>query len=419
MQPDSSIATQAGHQRVTVALLFAAYLAGFGVFLPFFPVWLDALGMSASWIAVLVAVPLVTRVLTTSLVADAAERFDDPRMPLFGLSLATMAVFAILPLSTLAPATSGLFTNPWAVLVLLAVVAVAWNALLPLCDALGIQVARQSGVAYGRMRVWGSIAFIAASFLAGGLVERYGALVVPWLVLATFIVLVAVTAGLPASLSQPEGANRGQGQGAIAHVARPRLRSGWLFFLRRKGAVSVFIGAGLIQASHAVLYGFASLSWAAQGFSETTIGLLWAFGVLCEIVLFAVSAPIVARIGARGLLILGGIGASVRWLLLALSPDLAVTALVQVLHAFSFGMSHLAVIAYVQRRARARELRGAQGVYGVVSGAIMAVATLACGPLYEAFGTRAYLAMVLMTLVGSAIIIVNRLRVPGSAPRRG
>lgn len=391
-----------------MAALFAAYLAGFGVFLPFFPVWLDWLGLSAGWIAVLVAVPLIVRVLTTSLVTDFAERFDDPRIPLFGLSLITALVFAVLPVSGLVPSWSLMFSNPLALLAVVALMAIGWNALLPLSDALGIQLSRQSGADYGRIRVWGSIAFIVVSFGAGALVDRYGPALVPWLVLATFAVLVVVTGCLPRSFVQPKLIQS-------TSAAAPKLRSGWVFFLRRKGAMSVFIGAGLMQASHAMLYGFGSLSWANQGFSETAIGLLWAFGVFCEIVLFAVSAPIIARLGARGLLIIGGLGATLRWVIFAFTPDLAFTAGLQILHAFSFGMTHLALISYISRRARPRELRAAQGVYGVVSGAIMATATLAAGPAYQAFGASAYLAMAVMTALGVAIIFINRLRVPGAA----
>lgn len=410
MQPLASIATQAGHQRVTVAALFAAYFAGFGVFLPFFPVWLDWIGLSAAWIAVLVSAPLIVRVMTTSVVSDAAERFDDPRKPLLALALLATVAFAIVPVASLFAGGPELIATPWVLLVVIGLMAVGWNALLPLSDALGIQLSRQSGADYGRVRVWGSIAFVASSFAAGAVVDRYGVQTVPWLVLATFGALILVCTVLPRSFVQPKVV------AVPGEVTRkPKLRSGWMFFLRRKGAMSVFIGAGLMQASHAFLYGFGSLSWAAQGFSETAIGMLWAFGVFCEIVLFAVSAPIIARLGARGLLILGGIGATIRWAVFAFSPDLAFTGLLQILHGFSFGMTHLALITYVQRRARPRELRAAQGVYGVVSGGLMAVATLAAGPLYAAFGAMAYLGMGAMTALGVVIIFVNRVRIPGGA----
>lgn len=388
-----------------MAVLFAAYLAGFGVFLPFFPVWLDSQGLDAGWIAILVAVPLVVRVLTTSLVTDHAERFADPRRPLVLLSIFTLLVFAVLPVAEFLSTDNIWLNRPWAILAVVALMAIGWNALLPLSDALGIQVARVTRTDYGKMRVWGSIAFIAVSFAAGAVVEIYGAVSIPWMVVFLFFLMVVACFCLPRSMANASADKPGSNA--------QKTRSGWVFFLRRKGAASVFIGAGLIMSSHAVLYGFGTLSWASRGFSETTIGLLWSFSVFCEVVLFAMSGPIIAKIGARGLLILAGLGATLRWVVFAFAPDLPLTIVLQVLHAFSFGMTHLAVIAYISRRGRARELRGAQGVYGVVSGALMAIATLAAGPLFSTFGPMAYMAMACMSAVGALIIFINRLRVPG------
>lgn len=393
-----------------MAVMFAAYLAGFGVFLPFFPIWLDMQGLQADWIAILVAVPLIVRVLTTSLVTDYAERFVDPRRPLLVLSILTLLVFAVLPVAEFLSTENIWFNRPWAILLVVALMAVGWNALLPLSDALGIQVARVTHTDYGRMRVWGSIAFIAVSFAAGAMVERYGAGSIPWMVVLLFSLMVLACANLPQSMANATAETSGS--------QTRKTRSGWVFFRRRKGALAVFVGAGLFMASHAMLYSFGSLSWASQGFSETTIGLLWSFGVFCEVVLFFVAGPIVEKIGARGLLILAGVGATFRWVVLAFTPDLAMTAFLQVFHAFSFGMTHLAVIAFISRRGRARELRGAQGVYGVVSGALMAVATLAAGPLFGALGAMAYLTMAAMTAVGAAIILIHRVQVPGGVVRQ-
>ncbi|MEM6712106.1 MAG: MFS transporter [Pseudomonadota bacterium] len=428
MQPPPSIAPDARHQTVTIAFLFAAYLASFGIFIPFFPVWLDSVGMNPSWIAVLVAVPLIMRVFTTSFVADRAEGFDDPRLPLLWLSVAATSCFAFLPLSTVFTVSEHLVHNMWAVLVVVAVMAISWNALLPLCDALAIQHVRRTGASYGKVRSWGSAAFILASFVAGVAVEVYTPVVIPWLILVTLASLILASAVLPRSFagrayrgSPPRTAGAGDGaDGALdaQEGDRPKLVGGLRFLMSRKGALSVFVGAGLMQASHAVLYGFASLSWGAQGFSDTAIGFLWSFGVACEIALFWVSKPLIDRIGARGLLILGGIGGTVRWVALAMMPDLGVTALLQILHAFSFGMTHLATIEYAARRAGPRELRAAQGVYGVVSGALMAVATLASGPLYEALGAGAYIAMGALTTLGAIIIVVDRVSVPGGQHER-
>ncbi|MEM1289760.1 MAG: MFS transporter [Pseudomonadota bacterium] len=394
------IPPQAGHQIVTISALFAAYFGGVGVFIPFFPVWLQSIGLSTGWIAVVVAAPLLVRVATTSLVSDWAERFGDPRRPLRVMALLALALFALLPMAIVVPALTFLLAGPYPVLIIVAAMSVGWNAVLPLSDALAIQVSRATGAAYGRLRLWGSLAFIVVSTSVGWMVATFGVGVVPWIILAHLFAFYVVAILLPrAVVSKSESITR-------------KKRSGWLFFFRRKGAMSVFIGVALIQASHAVLYSFGSLSWGQQGFSESAIGALWALGVAVEIALFAVSKPIIAHIGARGLLLVGGSGAVLRWIALATTPDLVLTIPLQVLHGFSFAMTFLALIAYVERRARPNELRAAQGVFAVISGAIMGLATLAAGPLFEAFGPVSYLAMAGMASIGTAVLLVNRLTVP-------
>ena len=47
-------------------------------------------------------------------------------------------------------------------------------------------------------------------------------------------------------------------------------------------------GAGLIVASHGLLYGFASIYWKAVGISDSAIGLLWAWSVGAEVAIFMI-----------------------------------------------------------------------------------------------------------------------------------
>jgi len=81
----------------------------------------------------------------------------------------------------------------------------------------------------------------------------------------------------------------------------------------------LFVASGAaLQSSHQLYYGFGTLYWRELGFSDPVIGVLWAEGVVAEIVLFWLSAPLVARIGPLGLMALGGVAGILRWSLLGL-----------------------------------------------------------------------------------------------------
>ncbi len=168
--------------------------------------------------------------------------------------------------------------------------------------------------------------------------------------------------------------------------------------------LAVAAAASLTQGSHALYYGFSTMEWRAAGISGITIGVLWAIGVLAEIVLFAFSARL--AIGPTMLLMLGAAGAILRWGAMAFDPPTAVLLPLQLLHAASFGAAHLGAMGFLAR-AVPRELAAtAQGLVATVSGIVMASATGLSGLIYAASGSFAYLAMAAMGLAGFACALI-------------
>ena len=170
--------------------------------------------------------------------------------------------------------------GPLAIGLLALGLAVAQAAVLPLTDlAVTDAVRRDPRLTYGRIRLWGSITFLATNVASGALIGFAGAGVVVWLLAALSLASLGVAwIGLPEPGSEPAEA---------AHVFEPPgaepLRALWW----------ALAAAACIQASHAALYGFASLDWTARGFPDATIGVLWAVGVVAEIALFAALGPAV------------------------------------------------------------------------------------------------------------------------------
>ena len=162
--------------------------------------------------------------------------------------------------------------------------------------------------------------------------------------------------------------------------------------------VAVAAAASLIQASHAIYYGFSTLDWQAAGLGGVTIGALWSLGVLAEIVLFAVSGRL--PIGPTALLMIGAAGAVVRWSAMALDPPLILLPPLQCLHALSFGATHLGALGFIARAAPAAFGASAQGYLAVAQGLVMAGAMGLAGVLYARFGDLAYWAMAIAAGAG-------------------
>ncbi len=74
------------------------------------------------------------------------------------------------------------------------------------------------------------------------------------------------------------------------------------------------------------------------------VGYLWSLGVVAEIVVFALSNRLFRRWRTRDLLLLSGVCALVRWLLLVATIELPWLIVGQILHCGSFTVCHLAAM---------------------------------------------------------------------------
>lgn len=392
--------TEAERERrqfaVRVSFLFAALAAIIGTNMPYLPVWLDWAGLSAGEIAVVTATPLLVRVAVTPVIAFAADRAGDHRKFLIGLSWA-----GLLGLLALAQAR-GL----WPILFWMLVFSLAWTTIMPLTETVAMSGVKAAGLDYGRMRLWGSLSFIAASFIGGWVVEGLGAASAIWLV----VIGAALTTAAAHGLARPIGLGR-----LKAATSPPRLSLTDAASLARSRPFLIFLAAGgLTSASHAVFYTFGTLHWRAVGLSTGWSGTLWAISIVAEVALFAYSAAVVRRIGPVQLIALGAGAGVIRWLAMGFDPPLALLVPLQLLHALTFGATHIGAVHFIGRAVPETQAGTAQALYASVTGGIaMGSTMLAAGPLYAAYGGRAYWAMAMVAaaaLVASLVLLKARPR---------
>ena len=381
-----------------VSMLFAAVFVVGGTNTPFMPMWLDWRGLAPSEIAAVMAAPLFVRVLVTPAIAFAADRAGDHRRFLIGLSWGGLG--ALLALSQ----SSGF----WPILFWTLLFALAWTTIMPLTETVAMSGVKAAGLDYGRMRLWGSLSFILATFCGGWAVDRLGAACAVWLVVLG-AVLTTIAAHM---LARPIGLWR-----LKAATSPPRLELADAIGLLRSRVFLIFLLAvGAVQAAHAVFYTFGTLHWREQGLSAGTAGALWAIGVIAEIGLFAYSAAVLRRLGATQLIMLGAAAAMLRWLAMGFDPSLAWLIVLQIAHGLTYGATHIGAIHFMARTLPESQIGTAQALYASVTGGIaMGAAMLVAGPLYAAYGGHAYWAMTLLAGAGLAAAVAL-MRMPPVAP---
>ncbi|MDX1541495.1 MAG: MFS transporter [Geminicoccaceae bacterium] len=365
-----------------LAGFYGTMFGAIGIHLPFWPVWLEsARGMTPGEVGLLLAAMYWPRVVASLVLARLADRSGSRKRLVVALAatgFVTTALFAM---------ADGF----WPLLALSLLSGAAMSGLLPLGEATALEEARATGFDYARVRLVGSLTFVLAAAGAGLAVERHGAdLILPLLLLSLGVVLIAC-------LTMPDGrrpAARGGGL-AIAQVAR------------LDGLWPVLTAAALIQVSHAVYYGFATLHWRAAGLGGGTIGWLWAEAVVAEVILFGIAGPLVARSRPASLLVAVAVLGAARWLGTAATTDLAALMVIQALHAATFGLTHLATMRHLQDVAPAHALATAQGLFASLLALLFGLMTPLAGWLYGGLGRLAFLVMAGLPVVAMLLLFAS------------
>jgi MFS transporter, PPP family, 3-phenylpropionic acid transporter len=361
-----------------LALFYAAYFAAVGIYLPFWPVWLESRGLDATEIGYVLAAAFWPRVVTNLLIPSISDRLGERRRPMILLTAATLGGLILFAVAR----------DFWPLLLLSLLTGTSWATILPLGEALALGEAKRRDLDYGRVRLWGSLTFIMTAIGVGEWLERAGPPIILWSVAAMVAWLLAACVLLPP----------GEFEGRAAAAADLRR------LVRKPEFLAFVAAAGLLQASHAVYYGFATLHWRAAGHGELVIGLLWAEGVVAEVALFAWAAALLRRFPPIRLLALAGALTVTRWAVSALSTDLVVLVPAQALHAASFGAVHLAAMHYLRDRTPPELHASAQGFYAALGTALpFGLLTPVAGWLYGIGGGLAFWAMAAIALVGTAL----------------
>ncbi len=365
-----------------VGAFFGALFLIYGVHLPFLPLWLEWRGLSAAEISIVVAVPFFLRIGVSPSVA-----FMSDRSGRHGRSIVLLAVWSVAMAALLAQ-LSDFFT------ILLAAVglSLAMTTIMPLTEVIAVRGVRGHGCDYGRMRLWGSLTFVLASSVASVFIGWLGAGVVVWLILAGCLITAIMAVFLPEDHVVGVQDREGASSMSLASIRGLVLSPVFLMFL---------IACGSTQAAHATYYAFSAIHWSRQGLSAEVIGALWALGVIAEIGLFAWSGAVLRQFTAGALMVAGAMASVVRWTIMAFDPGVGVLVLLQLLHALTFGVTHLAAIRFISQAVDHKLSGTAQAFYATIAmGVAMGGATLASGVVYEWIGGGTFLLMAAIAAAG-------------------
>lgn len=319
------------------------YFAFIGAFAPYFSLYLKSLGLSAADIAVLMSMMQVMRIVAPAVWGWLGDRLG-ARMPIVRMAaLCGLVGF------------SGFFlTRSFeGVMVAMAIMAFFWSAALPLIEGVTFSHLGTNAAGYGRVRLWGSVGFIAVVLGLGYLLDHWPETMVLW-------VSILILAGLLiCAVRVPDAAGRG------GH----RTDQEGLWTVLGKRPVRLLFGACfLMSAAHGALYVFYSIFLVAEGYETSTVGWMWTLGVVAEIGVFLAMPRVLQGVPERTVLMVAFGCAVVRFLMIGWGVgSLAVLVAAQLLHGITFGAYHSAAVVAVNRWFPGSLQSRGQALYGSVS----------------------------------------------------
>jgi PPP family 3-phenylpropionic acid transporter len=322
---------------------YFSYYFFVGAFVPYWGLYLQSEQFSAADIGILMSLFQISRIFAPNfwgwLADHTGKRAQWIRLTSFLGMCGFIAVFW----------AHGFF----ALFLVMAALSLFTSSTLPLAESLTLaHLASSKGGHYSRIRMWGSLGFVAAAVILGFVIDIAGIKSLLWFLLAVQMSLFVLAYRLP----EPKVVAHAHDSFSIWQVI-------W-----QPNVIALLVGCSLMVTAHGVLYNFYSIYLSGHGYSKGLIGLLWAVGVVCEIGIFMLMPRIMARFSLKAILVASLALAVIRFSLIGLAIDhLWLLILAQTLHAATFGCFHAASIEVITQFFKGRHQAKGQAIYNSVA----------------------------------------------------
>ncbi|HZU14825.1 MAG TPA: MFS transporter [Chloroflexota bacterium] len=310
-----------GNGPWSMRLVYFCYFFGSASYITFAVLYWRSIHLSGAQIGLIASIGPLAGLAMQPAWGFLSDRYR-LRTRLLGAGLLTSALVA--------PAL--LLSHRFVLIVLLVVaLAIALSPIIPLADATTLEWVQRHGGTYGGIRVFGSLAFVVGSLVAGPLLGGGRiALVFPFFGGALALAFLAALA-----------APRQETPGHARHV------EGMGSLLRQRRLLLFLVLAGIGFGTAASYNTFFALYMHDVGAGTGIIGIAAAMASSSELPVMAFSGRLIARLGVKRLLMIGlGAGAA-RWLWYGLVHDYRLALIAQVFHGLSFAASYVAGITYM------------------------------------------------------------------------
>ncbi len=363
--------TQLAKEGLLFRLIYSFYNIAMPFYFMFINIYFRRLGFTGVQIGLLNVLYYVMNFLFQPIWGYLSDTYNAKRPIMLLLALVSAGTM-------LAYTTTGEYTR---IIVIIAVLGTSFNAIMPILDASALDYVERSGVAYGSIRLWGSVGFVLAGLVIGQITERFGIKAIFPAAAGVLLLLFAISLGLPRGQRVPK-ADKAESSG-FGKIQGQMIRK----LLTERRFAAFLISAFLMQASMAMGFGFLNIYMAQVGATDAFIGYAWAAAGMSEIVAFIFLARLQRRFGAKMILFLAYSVMTARWVLYMLVRTPLAFLPVQLMQGVSVGLFFAGGVTYVQEEAPPELKATAQTIFGAVNMGLGPIAGMSAGGyLLDIFG---------------------------------
>ncbi len=340
------------------------YFASLGVVVPYWSLYLNSLDFDARSISELMAILMATKIVAPYLWSWIADHTGHCMKIIRLGSIVSAVTFA------------GVFLSNefWWLATVMLLFSFLWNATLPQFEANTMNYLGKDTHRYSIVRLWGSLGFVIAVIVIGSLLDHQGYQLIPVSIFILYVLIVVFS--FMVSDARPQAHH--QDNGSMLDV------------LKQPYVIALLLICFLMQMSHGPYYTFYSIYLKQFGYSSTTLGWLWALGVIAEIILFMFMHRLMPRYSIGRLLAAALFLTTIRWLIIGFYVEsLSMIIIAQCLHAASFGLFHAVAIELFHRKFKGKLQGRGQALYSAISfGAGGAVGALLSGAYWDVYSAE-------------------------------
>ena len=358
------------------------YFAILGALIPYWGLYLQFLGFNALEIGQLTTILLATKIISPYLWGWLSDYLGTLCKILKIGAFLTAFFFGL----------TFLVTDFMLLGLVMALFSFFWHAILPQFEVITLRYIDHDLPLYSKIRLWGSIGFCIAVFCVGIALDYWHISFLLPILMILYILLWLISL----LIDEP-------------HCKKPSLEHGSIYYiLKNKTVITFLVISFLMQLGHGAYYSFYSIFLAGNGYSKSVIGILWALGVVAEIIIFMFMPSLMRHFNIKSLLLMSLVVATIRWLVITWGyQSLSLLIVAQMMHAATFGIFHAAAIHFIHHTFTGAYQNRGQALYGSISfGAGGALGGFMSGYYWDSLGASfCYLISAVISFIAILITI--------------